>query len=80
MKEVQYHLSVECIGKGYLLCQKIMIIQNGKGLDLGAEPSRISLQNNESDEGMGNHVITQTFQEPILLGFTWKLHPKGVRF
>ena len=46
MKGVQYHLSVECIGKRYLLCPKIMIIQNSKGVDLEAEPSRISLQNN----------------------------------
>ena len=46
MKGVQYHLSVECMGKGFLLCPKIMVIQNGKGLDLGAEPSRISLENN----------------------------------
>ena len=29
---------------------------------------------------MGNHVITQTFQEPILMGFTLKLHPKEYLF
>ena len=29
---------------------------------------------------MGNHMITQTFQEPILMGFTWKLHLRGASF